>query len=175
MEETILKEILQEMKGFREDNKGLKSEIEKLRNETNLESQKLRNEMSSGFENLQNETSSELHKLRSETILESQKLQDEISNGLVKLESTFNTKLEVTNSQLYDLKLGVEEFNKTQKGLKTSVEVLQYAINETRYELIKIKEYLATRVIWDNDSINIVAESGNVIYGTIKKAEKKSE
>ena len=113
MEETILKEILQEMKGFREDNKGLKSEIEKLRNET--------------------------------------------------------------NEQFYDVKLELKEFNSHQKGLKTFVEVLQYAINETRYELIKIKEYLSSRVIWDNDSINIVAESGNVIYGTIKKTEKKPE
>ncbi|MCK9210709.1 MAG: hypothetical protein M0P61_07750 [Ignavibacteriaceae bacterium] len=113
MEETILKEILQEMKGFREDNKSLKSEIEKLRNET--------------------------------------------------------------NEQFSGLKQEFKELNAHQKGLKTSVEVLQYAINETRYELIKIKEYLATRVIGDNDSINIVAESGNVIYGTIKKVEKKSE
>jgi len=113
MEETILKEILQEMKGFREDNKSLKSEIEKLRSET--------------------------------------------------------------NQQLNELKTEFKEFNGHQKGLKTSVEVLQFAINDTRYELIKIKEYLATRVIWDNDSINIVAESGNVIYGTIKKTEKKPE
>jgi len=91
MEESILKEILSEMKGFREDNKILKSEIEQLRNDTN---------------------------------------------------------------QRFDV------LNEHQKGLKTSVEVLQYAINETRYELIKIKEYLVNRVIWNNDSINIVAENG---------------
>lgn len=124
MEETILKEILQEMKGFREDNKSLKSEIEQLRNETNEQLSGLKQEF---------------------------------------------------NEQFTGLKQEFKELNAHQKGLKTSVEVLQYAINETRYELIKIKEYLATRVIWDNDSINIVAESGNVIYGTIKKAEKKSE
>lgn len=142
MEETILKEILQEMKGFREDNKELKAEIEKLRSETNSESQKLRSEMRSGFE---------------------------------KIESTFNKKLDDTNSQLNDLKVSFDELNKSQKGLKSSVEVMLTAFNDTRYELIKIKEYLADRVIWDNDSINIVAESGKVIYGTIKKAEKKSE
>jgi len=113
MEETILKEILQEMRGFREDNKSLKSEIEKLRSET--------------------------------------------------------------NGQFSDIKQELKELNTNQKGLKTSVEVMLSAFNDTRYELVKIKEYLATRVIWDNDSINIVAESGNVIYGTIKKAEKKSE
>lgn len=142
MEETILKEILQEMKGFREDNKELKAEIEKLRSETNSESQKLRSEMRSGFE---------------------------------KIESTFNKKLDDTNSQLNDLKVSFDELNKSQKGLKSSVEVMLTAFNDTRYELIKIKEYLADRVIWDNDSINIVAESGKVIYGTIKKAEKKTE
>lgn len=142
MEETILKEILLEMKGFREDNKELKAEIEKLRSETNSESQKLRSEMRSGFE---------------------------------KIESTFNKKLDDTNSQLNDLKVSFDELNKSQKGLKSSVEVMLTAFNDTRNELIKIKEYLADRVIWDNDSINIVAESGKVIYGTIKKAEKKTE
>ncbi|MCK9426090.1 MAG: hypothetical protein M0Q21_08640 [Ignavibacteriaceae bacterium] len=186
MEETILKEILQEMKGFREDNKGLKSEIEKLRNETSLESQKLRNETSSElqksrsqtsseFEKLRSEMSSGLETLRSETISESQKLRSEMRSGFEKIESTFNKKLDDTNSQLNDLKVSFDELNKSQKGLKSSVEVMLTAFNDTRYELIKIKEYLATRVIWDNDSINIVAESGNIIYGTIKKAEKKTE
>lgn len=135
MEETILKEILHEMKGFREDNKSLKSEIEKLRNETKEQLSGLKKEFSEQFSGL---------------------------------------KLEF-NEQFSGLKQEFKELNAHQKGLKTSVEVLQFAINETRYELIKIKEFLATRVIWDNDSINIVAESGNIIYGTIKKAEKKSE
>ncbi|MFA6596471.1 MAG: hypothetical protein WCS69_02030 [Ignavibacteriaceae bacterium] len=197
MEETILKEILIEMKGFREDNKSLKSEIEKLRSETSSEFQKSRSEMSSSIENLRSETILEsqklrselslgLENLRSETILESQKLRSEMSSsienlrsetntGLLNLKSTFDDRLNETNSQLNELKTEFKEFNGHQKGLKTSVDVLQFAINDTRYELIKIKEYLSSRVIWDNDSINIVAESGNVIYGTIKKTEKKPE
>ncbi|MFA4924384.1 MAG: hypothetical protein WC557_09350 [Ignavibacteriaceae bacterium] len=164
MEETILKEILQEMKGFREDNKGLKLEIENLRSETSSEFQKSRSETSSEFQKLRSEMSSGLENLRSET-----------NAGLGNLKSTFDDRLNETNSQLNELKNKFIEFNEHQKGLKTSVEVMLSAFNATRYELIKIKEYLATRVIWDNDSINIVAESGNVIYGTIKKVEKKAE
>ena len=163
------------MKGFREDNKGLKSEIEKLRKETSLESQKLRSEMSLGFETLRSETISESQKLRSEMSSSFENLRSETNAGLGNLKSTFDDRLNETNSQLNELKTEFKEFNRHQKGLKTSVEVMLSVFNDTRYDLIKIKEYLATRVIWDNDSINIVAESGNVIYGTIKKAEKKAE
>ncbi|PIW99536.1 MAG: hypothetical protein COZ80_04900, partial [Ignavibacteria bacterium CG_4_8_14_3_um_filter_37_9] len=122
--------------GFREDNKSLKGEVEKLRSEMNTEMK--------GFREDNKSLKQEVENLRSET-----------------------------NEQFTELKSEFKEFNEHQKGLKSSVEVMLSAFNNTHYELIQIKEYLADRVIWDNDSINIVAESGKVIYGTIKKAEKK--
>jgi len=157
MEEAILKEILHEMKGFREDNKILKSEIEQLRSDTNQR-----------FEELRGDTNKQLIELRTDTNQRFEELRGDTNKQFIELRSD-------TNQRFDELKSEFKELNEHQKGLKTSVEVLQYAINETRYELIKIKEYLANRVIWNNDSINIVAEDGNIIYGTIKKNEKKVE
>lgn len=114
MEEQILKEILQEMKGMRSEQEATREEMKGMRAE-------------------QEGTREELKGIRAE------------QKGI---------RMELN-------------------GLQASVQVLTQGFSDVRYELVEIKKLLATRVIWNNDTVSFQVREGETLYGTIRKEEKK--
>ncbi|MEW5800392.1 MAG: hypothetical protein AB1728_15460 [Bacteroidota bacterium] len=117
MEEKILNAMLEELRGLRKDNEGIKSEIQGLRKDN---------------EGVKSEI---------------QGLRDDTNKRFISLENKF-------------------------EGLKSSVEVLQFGVNQVRQELIGIKEILGNKVIWQNETITFEVKDGTKMYGVIHKGEK---
>jgi hypothetical protein len=67
------------------------------------------------------------------------------------------------------------EKNTTERldGLNASLVVLQQGLGGIRYELRGIKDILSERVIWNNDTISLDVQEGNVIHGVIHKHATK--
>lgn len=66
----------------------------------------------------------------------------------------------------------LSQTNRRLDGLTASMVVLQQGFSDMRFELIEIKKFLADRVIWNNDSVSIDADSGSKIQGVIHKRGK---
>ncbi len=63
--------------------------------------------------------------------------------------------------------------NQRLDGLRESFGVLQQGVADVRFELHSIKDVLAERVIWHNDSVSIDTKEGTTVQGIIHKAQKK--
>ena len=66
----------------------------------------------------------------------------------------------------------LSQTNRRLDGLTASMVVLQQGFSDMRFELIEIKKFLSDRVIWNNDSVSIDADSGSKIQGVIHKRGK---
>ncbi len=64
------------------------------------------------------------------------------------------------------------ETNKRLDDLTSSMVVLQQGFSDMRFELVEIKKLLSDKVIWNNNSVSIDAESGPIIQGVINKRGK---
>ncbi len=99
--------------------------------------------------------------------------------GLRQGQAETNQRLGTTVERIESLERTTNErfasMDKRFEGLASSVQVLTQGFNEVRYELVEIKKMLATRVIWNNDSIILQVRDGKPLYGTIRKDEKKGE
>jgi peptidoglycan hydrolase CwlO-like protein len=78
-----------------------------------------------------------------------------------------------TNKRLDNTNERLDTTIKRLDGLQASFVVLQQGLADVRYELKGIKDILAERVIWNNETITIDTTGGASIHGVIHKGEKK--
>ena len=84
----------------------------------------------------------------------------------------FRSDLNETNNKVGSVVENISETNKRLDGLTSSLVVMQQAFAGMRIELVDIKKLLSDKVIWNNDSVTIDAESGSKIQGVIHKRGK---
>ena len=110
----------------------------------------------------------ELKGLRGEAVVTNRRLED--LNTKV---DGLNQRVDGLNDRVDGLNGRVDGLNRRVDGLNQSVVVLQQGVSDLRYEMRQVKEILAEKVIWQNDTISIATKEGSVIYGVIQKEKKK--
>ncbi len=160
MEEQILNEILQELKGMRVEQEGTREEMKGMRTGQEATRQEMK-----GMRAEQEATHQEMKGMRAE-----QAGMREEMKGLGKGQGETNQRLDslerTTNSRF-------ESLEKAVGGLQASVQVLTQGFSDVRYELVEIKKLLGTRVIWNNDSVSLQVKEGETLYGVIRKEDKR--
>ncbi len=168
MEEDILREMLAELKGLRQG----QSETNARLDQTNQRLESLEQTTNVRFESLERTTNKRFESLERTMNERFESLERTTNERFGSLERTTNERFEslerTTNEHFASM-------DKRFEGLAASVQVLTQGFNEVRYELVEIKKLLATRVIWNNDSIILQVRDGKPLYGTIRKDEKKGE
>ncbi|MBX2992163.1 MAG: hypothetical protein KF749_13485 [Bacteroidetes bacterium] len=154
MEEQILKEILQEMKGMRAEQEATREEMKGMRAEQEATRQEVH-----GMRQELGETNSRLQSLEQTTNKRFESLEQTTNRRFESLEQTTNKRFQSLESRF--------------DGLQASVQVLTQGFSDVRYELVEIKKLLATRVIWNNDTVSFQVREGETLYGIIRKEEKK--
>ena len=106
-------------------------------------------------------------------------MEEDILREILQEMKGFRSDLNETNNRVNNVAGGlnnvvesISETNRRLDGLTASMVVLQQGFSDMRFELIEIKKFLADRVIWNNDSVSIDAESGSKIQGVIHKRGK---
>ena len=106
-------------------------------------------------------------------------MEEDILREILREMKGFRSDLNETNNRVNNVAGGlnnvvesISETNRRLDRLTASMVVLQQGFSDMRFELIEIKKFLADRVIWNNDSVSIDAESGSKIQGVIHKRGK---
>ena len=106
-------------------------------------------------------------------------MEEDILREILREMKGFRSDLNETNNRVNNVAGGlnnvvesISETNRRLDGLTASMVVLQQGFSDMRFELIEIKKFLSDRVIWNNDSVSIDADSGSKIQGVIHKRGK---
>jgi len=110
----------------------------------------------------------EIKGVRGESVITNERL-----NGLTERVDGLNGRVDILNVGVNGLNGRVDTLTKHVDGLHDSVIVLQQGLGDVRYEVHQMKEILAEKVIWQNDSVSIETKEGNVIYGIIHRDVRK--
>jgi chromosome segregation ATPase len=156
MEDTVLQEILKEMKGFRSDLTTTNSKLSNLETKIDESNRRL-----ASLEDRADESNRRLASLEDRA--------DESNRRLASLED----RADESNRRLASLEERTDGTNKRLDGLNASFIITQQAYSEMKADLNDIKRFLSERVIWNNDSISIETDTGSHIHGTIHKGGQK--
>jgi len=167
MENELLKGILEEIKGLREDT------IKHL-SETNARIDRTNEELNKTIAGID-----QTNKYLEQTNVRIDQTNEQLQQTNARIDQTnkqldqTNAKVEQINVRLDQTNLRIDKTNESLHALRESVIVLQQGVNDLRYEMQGVKQILGEKVIWQNDNIVLQTKEGKSIYGLIKRASKE--